>query len=474
MMPVGKLVRVVIGNSLRTPKQFILSSFGVVIGIGAFVFFLGLSLGVRNVVLGEMFPLDVVEVIPPQASMIGGSLANPITDETVAKIAARPEVEEAVPRMAINFAAIGRGWFDGNEIRVDLVGDGIATDYMADSAQAGEFRDWEVELDPAKLAPCGPAPKFRCDGPNVADVRGGDGLYYCDQRDMKCHHRVPVIVSPNLIEIYNKQFAESRGLPKIGGFEAFLVQRGGLAKMRMYFHLGESTVEAGSSRLLARPRMVEATMLGVSKKAIPIGVTVPIGYVKRWNKEFLGQEAAEKYSSVIIRLKNKNDVAPFGSWVVKGLDLRLEDQQGERFAMIIFIITGLFVLISFIIVTISAINIAHNFFMQVSDRRREIGVLRAIGATRGDIRGIILGEAALLGLASGVIGIALAVLAALGVDLLAANYLPDFPFKPDTFFDFHWIVFVSGVVFSVAFCVMGGFLPAERAAKMAPARALAQ
>jgi ABC-type antimicrobial peptide transport system permease subunit len=73
-----------------------------------------------------------------------------------------------------------------------------------------------------------------------------------------------------------------------------------------------------------------------------------------------------------------------------------------------------------------------------------------------------------------VIGIALAVLAALGVDLLAANYLPDFPFKPDTFFDFHWIVFVSGVVFSVAFCVMGGFLPAERAAKMAPARALAQ
>ena len=472
MMPAGKLARLVVKNAMRSPRQFALSSFGVVVGIGAFVFFLGLSLGVRQVVLGEMFPLDVVEVVPPQASMIGGGLTTSITDETVAQIASRPEVAEAVPRMAIGFASTGRGWFDGNEIRVSLVGDGIAADYLADSRHAADFKDWEAETDPATLEPCkvqrqGAETKYSCDG------RGRD-LFYCDRRDMKCHHRVPVVVSPNLLEIYNKQFAESRGLPKIGGWEVFLAERGGLAKMRMYFHLGEDIVDSGNARVIAPPRMVEATLLGVSEKAIPIGVTVPIGYVKRWNTEFLGPEAAKKYSSVIVRLKNKNDVAPFGAWVVKEMDLRLEDQQGERFAMIIFIITGLFVLISFIIVTISAINIAHNFFMQVSERRREIGVLRAIGATRGDVRGIVLGEAALLGLVSGAVGIVLAIGGALLVDVLAANYLPDFPFKPETFFHFHWTIFAGGLIFATVFCVMGGLLPAERAAKLAPAQALAQ
>jgi ABC-type antimicrobial peptide transport system permease subunit len=177
---------------------------------------------------------------------------------------------------------------------------------------------------------------------------------------------------------------------------------------------------------------------------------------------------------VIVTLKDKDDVAPFSAWLQNELDLRLEDSMGERLGTAIFIITTLFVLISFIIVSISAINIAHNFFMQVSERRREIGVLRAVGATRADVRFIILGEAALIGVTGGVIGIALAWLAATGVDFASARLLPPFPFKPETYFDFQPWILGGGLLFATLFCVLGGFLPARKASLMEPAQALAQ
>ena len=201
---------------------------------------------------------------------------------------------------------------------------------------------------------------------------------------------------------------------------------------------------------------------------------MPIGYVKRWNQEYLGEEAATTYSSIVVRLQDKDDVGPFAAWVEKDLDLRLQDSDGKQFALVIFVVTLFFLLISLVIITISAINIAHNFFMQVSERRREIGLLRAVGATRGDIRGIILGEAALIGLVSGLAGIGVAMLAGFGFDVVVPKFLPELPFQPDSLFDFAWWILGGGLAFAVVFCVLGGFLPARKAARMAPAQALAQ
>ena len=55
------------------------------------------------------------------------------------------------------------------------------------------------------------------------------------------------------------------------------------------------------------------------------------------------------------------------------------------------------------------INIAHNFFMQVTERRRELGLLRAVGATQADVRRVVLGEAGLIGLIGGILGVLLGI-----------------------------------------------------------------
>jgi ABC-type antimicrobial peptide transport system permease subunit len=281
-----------------------------------------------------------------------------------------------------------------------------------------------------------------------------------------------MLISRKLVEIYNTQFAKSRGLPVIGAMEEFIVQRGGLGKMRLHMDLGASMVQVAN--LKASPRRIEGVLLGISDKAIPIGVTVPIGYVERWNREYLGEDAATTYSSIAVQLESKDDVGPFGTYVEKQLGLRLQDSQGQQFAVVIFVVTLFFLLISFCIVTISAINIAHNFFMQVSERRREIGLLRAVGASQADVRGMFLGEAALIGLVAGIIGIGVAVAAGAAVNLVGSQFLPELPFQPDSFFAFEWWILAGGLVFSVLFCLLGGLLPATRAARMAPAQALVQ
>jgi len=54
----------------------------------------------------------------------------------------------------------------------------------------------------------------------------------------------------------------------------------------------------------------------------------------------------------------------------------------------------------------------------------------------------------------------------------AARKLPDFPFKPASFFLFPWWLGALGLGFAALFAVVGAFGPARRAAKVEPAAAL--
>lgn len=466
-MPPGNLLRLVARNVLRSPRHFALSAFGIVIGIASFVFFLGLSAGVQKVILGDLFPLDRVEVVAPRASFLGKDLRKRLDDAIVEQLRDRPGVTSVVPRMSMAFPATGQAVFQGHAINFEVGGfaDGIPPELVADEDFAALFRDWEA-AEQGTEKPCGPPPTYACEDPD---------RYWCDPRDRKCRHRVPIIVSPALLELYNGQFAQSHGLPVIGELEQFMVARGGLGKLRFRIGLGDTMVAGSNVTVPAhKRRYVEGMLLGISSKAMPIGMTVPIGYMRRWNQALAGDEAARSYSSIAVTLEDKDGVAPFSAWLQETLDLRVADSMGERFATAIFVVTTLFVLISFVIVAISAINIAHNFFMQVSERRREIGVLRAVGATRADIGLIIVGEAALIGVVGGLIGIGLALGAAWVVDAASAAWLPAFPFKPETYFEFPPGILASGLGFSILFCVLGGFLPARRAAAAQPAQSLAQ
>lgn len=529
MMPVGNLTKMVLSNTLRSPRHFILSAFGIVIGIGAFVLFLALTQK-AGAVLEKVFPVEEVKVVAPQVSLIGKDASKKLDDTTVKTISLRPEVKTAVPRLALAFPAAGRGEFQGNDLRFQVSGfaDGVDPAFVRDDERIREyFKDWDADTkDPNRIACVPPPPDPYEDvihsppappksGQGSTNIWGGPAApapappalagsgsdagsaaapppappqpqkyynpcpnperYYCDDTERICKHRVPVVLSSTLVELYNNQFAKSHGMPIADkDLVNFLIQTKGLSAMRFSIGLGNTTIGGGAKMTNKRPRRIEAVIVGVSSHAMPIGVTMPIQYLKRWNAEYMGQDAASSYSSIIVRLEDRNDLAPFSQWLVDEQGLRLDDNLGERFATVIFVIRLLFLIISVAILLIAVINIGHNFFIQVSERRREIGIMRAVGATEGDVQLIVLGEAAVIGIVGGLLGIGLALGIGTAWNAYASTGIPRFPFKPASWFEFKPWIWGSALGFSTLFCILGGYLPARRAAKMEPAQALAQ
>ena len=460
-MSAAPLVRLVRQNLRRNLRHNVLSSIGIVVGIGAFTFFLALDNGVRRVVLGEIFPVDRIEVVPPKSTLFGSARA--ITDEVVARLRepppeVAPRPKAVFPKMKLAFPA--RGWggksFLGRDrdffFEISGFCDGVDEEIMkGDVTWPFAFEDFEGKQKPARCLPGNRCPA---------------GLY-CAWDVYECHHFVPVVISRHLIELYNGSIATSHpGLPKIPDFvtsifrgKTFTIELG-----RSY--LGSAARNGGD------PIQRQVQLVGISDKAVPLGITIPLGYVKRWNQRYAGPREASEYTSAVMVVRSKRDITPLAAYV-KGMGLDLAESEGEKVGLFITLATVLFTLISVIIIGIAAINIAHTFMMLITERRWEIGVLRAVGATRGHIRMVVLGEAGVVGLVSGGLGLLLAWLAASGCDWYSRHRIPDFPFKPDTYFAFTPALIVASVGFAALFCLLGALLPAQRAARVQPAAALA-
>lgn len=98
----------------------------------------------------------------------------------------------------------------------------------------------------------------------------------------------------------------------------------------------------------------------------------------------------------------------------------------------------------------------------VSERTGEIGLLRALGATRRQIHRLFLGEAVILGLLGGLAGVGIGWVGALLVHLL----FPAVPAQTPLFY------LLSALGLAVGIGAMAGFAPARRAAAMDPVEAL--
>jgi putative ABC transport system permease protein len=119
----------------------------------------------------------------------------------------------------------------------------------------------------------------------------------------------------------------------------------------------------------------------------------------------------------------------------------------------------LMILISGISLVVGAIVIANIMFVSVVERTKEIGVRRALGARRRDIRLQFLLEAALLSAVGGVIGVALGSLIAMAVKQV-------FPAQVKLSF------IVIGIGVATVTGLIAGWIPSNQASKLAPVEAL--
>jgi len=124
-------------------------------------------------------------------------------------------------------------------------------------------------------------------------------------------------------------------------------------------------------------------------------------------------------------------------------------------------LNGLFLGLGAVALLVGAVGVANIMVISVLERRQEIGLRRALGATKGHIRTQFVAEAVLLSLLGGVAGIG----AGVGATAVYATTK-------------HWAIVIptlawaGGLAATLAIGMIAGLLPALRAARMSPTQAL--
>jgi putative ABC transport system permease protein len=425
-MTPGSLARLAALSLKRDRRGATFSAFGVAIGVGALVFFVALGAGVGQVVREKVFPTDasLIDVIPPTLSL-GSLLGGGTLDQAaVDRLAALPEVAAAYRKMQVRVPAVSRyeGDFFGSHLRmgVELLAVGVDPGLVQHDVQMGDFTD--------------PGP----DKP------------------------IPAVMASRLLEIYDKTFAPARHLPQLSrsmvvGF-AFPVE----------FNRSYVAQTAPGPTTAA-----QAQVVGVSDRGLLAGLTIPLETARRINRT--SGADAQTYTGVTLQAKDPSQVPQLID-TVKRMGLQIDDQErrlSESTGAAVAVTTSALALLSILICALAAVNIAHALFASVRARSKEIGIMRAVGASRADVQRLVLAEAAAVGALGGLAGTLGAFGLAVLVDALAATYLPPFPFKPDTFFHFSPALLAGGVLLGLLAALAGAFLPSRHAAGMDPARALA-
>jgi putative ABC transport system permease protein len=123
------------------------------------------------------------------------------------------------------------------------------------------------------------------------------------------------------------------------------------------------------------------------------------------------------------------------------------------------IINSVLVAIGSISLVVGGIGIMNIMYASVTERTKEVGIRRALGATQKDILNQFLTEAVVLSLMGGLLGLLLAALAVLGIQ----------PFFPVSL---NWLAVAISLTVSSAIGIGFGVFPARRAAKLSPIEAI--
>lgn len=559
-MRLARAIGVIGANIRRNKRSFVLSAVGLVVGVGAFTFFVALGSGIQAGVLNRIYPVNQIEVEPATVGVVGLRAqvldSEDLGETMVEALRALPHVTAVYPKMRSRLQARlwgGKALF-GYDLRTEAFFDGLEPGLLVDElarlervedkrarqalrrrilckqdeecplgqecgpgGQCARIEYWRRFVSREEGGSCatdGDCPRTdvcaaqpdggrRCQplacklprvkaqwSPRPQDARGRlvgrcangvdpgsaacvplpcPGDSYCAARDVKstaghCEDVVPVVLSPFLIEVFNSSVASSLGFQALDGVDALL-------GARFRIHLGGSYFSANLPE--DRQAIKTAEVVGFSSKALDFGLTVPLDLVRAYNTRFKGPETARTYDSFILETEANEDVsALIGELEARGFALSRKSQDARKAADLLFILTLVFSFISLVIMGIAAVNITHTFLMIVSERRYEIGIMRALGATRRDVRHLILGEAVAVGLFGGVLGEAVSYGMSRLANLAASELFMGLPYKPDDFFVWEPSVLAGALVFALVFCLLGAWVPARRAAHLDPARVL--
>jgi putative ABC transport system permease protein len=215
---------------------------------------------------------------------------------------------------------------------------------------------------------------------------------------------------------------------------------------------------------------------GVTGLMIPIPKAKEIFMSSMATAQMMGRDPARStrpYSSAVVRVRSASETQDVEDQIKKmgfsAFSLNDALQGAKRGFILLDIVLAL---IGSIALAVSSLGIMNTMVMSILERTREIGIMKAIGGSDGDIRRIFLIEASAIGLLGGVAGIILGWSVGRVINIAANIYIQRQGGTAGNLFSLPLWLIGGAIGFSIAVSLLAGSYPAMRAAKLDPIRAL--
>ena len=141
----------------------------------------------------------------------------------------------------------------------------------------------------------------------------------------------------------------------------------------------------------------------------------------------------------------------------------------RRFFTILDLFLGIF---GSLALAVASIGIVNTLVMAILERRREIGIMKAIGASDGDVKSLFFAEAGVMGAFGGALGVALGWTIGRVINAGTNIYLRRQDLSPEQIWFVPWWLVGGAIVFAIVVSLVSGLYPAARAARLDPVQAL--
>jgi len=192
-------------------------------------------------------------------------------------------------------------------------------------------------------------------------------------------------------------------------------------------------------------------------------------------RDIVRDSAANKttYASLSVRAKSASQVEPL-EVSIKNLGFNafslLDASKSLRTFFSVFdSLLGIFGALALAVATLGIVN---TLVMSILERRREIGVLKALGAADSDVQRLFFVEAGVMGLLGGILGVTFGWLLGRAVTYGTNVYLHRQNLNSIELSSVPWWLVLGALVFAVLVSLAAGLYPASRAAKLNPVDAL--
>jgi putative ABC transport system permease protein len=436
------LLRLILGNLSRRKARVALTAIGVVIGTAAVVILVSLAIGLQKSATSQLYgigDLTQIDVMPTYGGGFGGGggpfvvqaggesnqLDQPVllTNSALEELRAIPGVKVVIPRDYLNANVMVR--YQHMEGGMNIIG--VATDDLADLGL--ETSQGVTTLSRGSIVIGSMTPY------NFYDPNQRPGQEPPPPPDLMDQQIQLVVIK------WDQNGNETRKT----------------LSLRVAGIINETGGEPDYSVYLP---------LELTKSLNEWANGIRINYNK------------DGYSQVIVKVEDANQALEIADQITAmGFQAMTPQSYLQGINSFFVVLQVIFGGVGAIALLVAAIGIANTMAMSILERTREIGLMKAVGATNRDVLSLFLGEAAGIGFIGGLGGVVIGWLAAQGMNVLAIIYLAGQASQQGgappsvAVYTPAWLP-IFALIFSTLIGMLSGLYPALRAATMIPVNAL--